>query len=238
MTQVWGELFGLEAIDPQINFFDLGGDSWDAVRMVATLNDLGHNLTLDDLSQHLTISDLAGHLLQSASEILFAAPVDPGASPFLVPLRSTGSRAAIFLMPPLLGMAHPYARLAHDLAPDQPVYALRAAGLRVGEKADESIPDMAARYLMHIRSVQPVGPYRLAGWSLGGWVALEMAHQLTLAGQAVEPIILIDTPYRSYAEHPWRRFRRGLAFARLLGSEIWPFVQLFLMMQVDGHGDA
>ena len=41
--------------------------------------------------------------------------------------------------------------------------------------------------------MQPAGPYRLGGWSLGGLIAFEMARQLTEAGQEVELVALIDT---------------------------------------------
>ena len=51
---------------------------------------------------------------------------------------------------------------------------------------------LAARHLEAVRSVQPEGPYLLGGWSFGGRVAFEMARQLEAAGQAVEPLVLID----------------------------------------------
>src|SRR6185369_16148080 len=42
----------------------------------------------------------------------------------------------------------------------------------------KSVEEMAARYLAEVRRVQPQGPYRLGGWSMGGLVAFEMATQL------------------------------------------------------------
>jgi thioesterase domain-containing protein len=51
---------------------------------------------------------------------------------------------------------------------------------------------MAAAYLNALRSVQPVGPYRLGGWSMGGVVAFEMALQLRAAGEEVALLALID----------------------------------------------
>jgi thioesterase domain-containing protein len=50
---------------------------------------------------------------------------------------------------------------------------------------------MAARYLEALHAVQPTGPYRLAGWSMGGVVAYEMARQLE--GQ-VEQLAILDVP--------------------------------------------
>ena len=52
---------------------------------------------------------------------------------------------------------------------------------------------MAAYYINAIRSVQAEGPYLLAGWSMGGAVAFEMAQQLHAQGQTVALLALLDT---------------------------------------------
>ena len=41
---------------------------------------------------------------------------------------------------------------------------------------------MAAQYVEAIRTVDPSGPYQLAGYSAGGVIALEMAQQLKKGG--------------------------------------------------------
>jgi nonribosomal peptide synthetase DhbF len=56
-----------------------------------------------------------------------------------------------------------------------------------------TIEDMAADYLSLIREVQPVGPYNLLGWSLGGLVAYAIATQLQSAGQEVAMLALLDS---------------------------------------------
>jgi thioesterase domain-containing protein len=52
---------------------------------------------------------------------------------------------------------------------------------------------MAAHYVGEIRRVQPHGPYCLGGYCLGGTIALEMAQQLTAAGEKVALVALFDT---------------------------------------------
>jgi len=56
-----------------------------------------------------------------------------------------------------------------------------------------TIEEMATRMVRMIRSVQPAGPYRVAGWSLGGTIAYEIATQLVGAHEQVEFIGLFDT---------------------------------------------
>jgi thioesterase domain-containing protein len=52
---------------------------------------------------------------------------------------------------------------------------------------------MASRYLLELRRIQPRGPYRLGGWSMGGIVAFEMARQLEADGEEIDLVALIDT---------------------------------------------
>jgi len=61
---------------------------------------------------------------------------------------------------------------------------------------DAGIEEKAAHYIAEIRSVQPEGPYRLGGWSLGGSVAYEMARQLKEQGQEVNLLALLDAGLR------------------------------------------
>lgn len=60
------------------------------------------------------------------------------------------------------------------------------------EPSHSSILEMVSAYIKAIRSVQPQGPYRLLGWSLGGVIAFEMASQLNTLGQVVSNLFLLD----------------------------------------------
>src|SRR6266849_2026387 len=60
---------------------------------------------------------------------------------------------------------------------------------------------MAARYIKEIQVIQPDGPYFLAGYCMGGTIALEMAQQLSGQGQRVDLLALLDT-------YNWRMIKR------------------------------
>ena len=83
--------------------------------------------------------------------------------------------------------------LAREMDCDSAVYGIQARGLREGEVANSRVEDMAADYVKQIRSVQPRGPYTLAGFSLGGLIAFEMAQQLLQCGDKVEMVALVDS---------------------------------------------
>jgi thioesterase domain-containing protein len=85
-----------------------------------------------------------------------------------------------------------YIALARRLGPDQPVYGLQAKGLDGQSEPLETIEDMARDYVETISAMQSTGPYLLAGWSLGGQIAFEMAHHLIRRGEKVALLVLFD----------------------------------------------
>jgi thioesterase domain-containing protein len=83
--------------------------------------------------------------------------------------------------------------ISDRLGPDQPFYGLQAQGVDGRLPLLPSIEAMAEQYVAAIRTVDPVGPYRLAGYSGGGVIAIEMAQQLKRAGAQVAMLAMIDT---------------------------------------------
>jgi len=116
----------------------------------------------------------------------------------LVPIQTLGARTPLFCVHALGGEVLFYYRLARELGTGQPVYGLQARPLDGQAEAPQAaieqstIEEMAAEYVAAVRSVQPAGPYLLAGYSFGGVVAFEMARQLTGAGEEVALLALLD----------------------------------------------
>jgi thioesterase domain-containing protein len=81
--------------------------------------------------------------------------------------------------------------LAPHIDRNTPLYGLPA--IPADQAQPETIEGMATRMVRMIRSVQPAGPYRVAGWSLGGTIAYEIATQLVGAHEQVEFIAMFDT---------------------------------------------
>jgi amino acid adenylation domain-containing protein len=128
-----------------------------------------------------------------AGRLGYTERVRPEAKPRfspLVPIQTQGSGRPLFLVHPVGGNVLCYTELARKLG-DQPVYGLQSLGL--GGEPQETVQEMASSYVAAIRSVQPHGPYRLGGWSIGGAIAYEMAQQLSAGGEEVEALFLLDT---------------------------------------------
>ena len=109
----------------------------------------------------------------------------------VVALQDRGAGRPLFLLPPLGGGAAAYTGLARALGDGRPVFALESPGLH-GEEPPDTIEGIAARCLRAVRSVQAEGPYLLAGWSMGGAVAFEMARQMHARGMEVALLALLD----------------------------------------------
>ena len=86
--------------------------------------------------------------------------------------------------------------LVPHLAPGFPVYGLAAP--RFSEMPLRTIQAMATRMIRMIRTVQPEGPYRIAGWSWGGILAYEIATQLIGDDALVEFLGNLDGAYFLY----------------------------------------
>ncbi|WP_437479732.1 beta-ketoacyl synthase N-terminal-like domain-containing protein [Sorangium sp. So ce1014] len=208
-------------IAPGASLLDLGLDSLMSLELRDRL-ELGFKvkLPINLLLEHPTVAALAERALDALS--LPAppggerAPEDGGAprrSP-LVAIRPGGEGSPFFCVHPFGGPVLCYTELARHLGTERPFYGLQASGLDDGAAPDERIEDMAARYIEAIRAVKPAGPYLLGGWSLGGLVAFEMAHQLVRCGERVALLAMIDG-YISIPSSPERRLWQLVESARM-----------------------
>jgi amino acid adenylation domain-containing protein len=184
LLAIWRRLPGFESIGVEDSFFDFGGHSILAAKLMKDVRaKFGTELPLSTLFRSPTVKDLA-------RTIGCMAPTKPW-SP-LVLVRGGGSRPPLFCVHGIRGNVLNFEPLARHLPSEQPMYALEARGLN-GEAPHKSIEDMARCYIQALREVQRCGPYLLAGFSAGGIVAFEMARQLSDRGDRVALLCLLDT---------------------------------------------
>jgi aspartate racemase len=183
LTGIWSEVLRLDSVGIHDNFFELGGHSLLAVRVLAQIEKtFGKNLPLATLFQSPTIEQLANILRQKG----WSAPCQT-----LVTIQPGGSKPPLFFIH-VLGEGLKFCRpLTSYLDPEQPIYGL-AIGI-MDEVSLNEVEDVVALYIKEMRSIQPEGPYLLAGICCGGRVAYEMALQLHAQGQKVALLALVDT---------------------------------------------
>lgn len=186
LAELWQDIFGHGPVGRHDNFFELGGDSLTAAQMMTRLSDrFGTELPLGTLFESASVAGLAARLQDGT------ASQDDPLAPVLC-LRRGGQQLPLFCVHPVVGLGWAYAALLRHLDASIPVYALQAHGLRDLSRVPGSLEAMAGSYLAEMRRIQPQGPYRLLGWSLGGMVVQAMAAQLQGLGEKVEFVGLMD----------------------------------------------
>ncbi|MCW3114364.1 MAG: hypothetical protein JWR18_2760, partial [Segetibacter sp.] len=177
LVEIWQEALVIKQIGINDNYFDLGGNSITAVRIISKIKKtLGKILPHSILISAPTISELAEFLQKNEESTSLSS---------LVPIQAGGSATPLFCVHGGLGTVFLFRRLAVELGPDQPIYGLQAKGLDGREPLHQSVREMAASYINEIRTIQKVGPYYLAGYCFGGTVVFEMAQQLIEQGETV-----------------------------------------------------
>ncbi|MGP3949892.1 alpha/beta fold hydrolase, partial [Streptomyces sp. 7N604] len=184
LCALFADVLGLEQMGADASFFDLGGDSILAMKLIARIrSELGAEVSIRALFTAPTVAGVAR---------LIDARTDADGLGLLLPLRTEGDRPPLFCVHPSTGLGRCYADLPDHLPPDRPVYALQARGFGTDEPLPETVEEMAADYVAQIRTVQPAGPYHLLGWSFGGAVAHAMAALLQQRGETVDLLVSLD----------------------------------------------
>ena len=217
LWELWRSALKQDSFGVHDNFFDLGGHSLQAVSVVHRIETELHGAcSLALLFEHPTVAGLSAALDAQAR-----ATGQQRDEPVAL-LQAEGSDPALFL----LAGAEMYRALAHRLASVVPVYGLFSQTeidlLETGAvPAPESVSlqTLANEYVALIRRVQPHGPYRLGGFSVGGVLAFDVAQRLQAAGEKIDLVLLLDTmlPGRGLARL-WAGVRRRL---RLLRRDGW-----------------
>ena len=186
LTAVWERVLGVQEIGVTDDFFDLGGHSILAIKLVSAIqSEFGRALPLAQLLANPTVERLAA-MLQA----------DDGAANWrpLVALKRGGSEPPLFLLPGAGGNVIYFHALAQHLSESRSIYGLQALGLDGHTPPQIRVEAIAALNIEEMRRAAPSGPYFLAGHSFGGRVALEIAQQLRQQGQAVGLLAIFDTP--------------------------------------------
>jgi acyl carrier protein len=190
LAEIWRDLLGFQSISRSSDFFDLGGDSLNAVTLFMKIEEqFDKYLPLSILIQASTIEDLAKIIDGSNEAIDFSRfrslQVIQVGNPDKVPLFLVHGGAGNVLM---------FKDLAKGLSKDQPIYAFQWSGWD-GYKGEDDILEMARFYKKELREAFPAGPYRLGGHCIGGIIAIEIAKLLKEEGAKIlDPILVSDAP--------------------------------------------
>lgn len=168
------------------DFNSLGISSLSAL---AILTDIEHQLkvrlSLDDFFKNGNFNSLLLNIVALQNSYEKTTKV--------VSLTSKKTGKNLFIIHPGNGEIYHYEKLSILLNGNINVIGISNSILNNEEENYSNIGEMAKSYIQLIKSIQPTGPYLLAGWSFGGVIAFEISCQLEKEKQHVEHIFLIDS---------------------------------------------
>jgi amino acid adenylation domain-containing protein len=220
VAQVWQEVLQTPVSGPEDDFFDAGGDSLKAITFMI------------DLERALGL-ELSMTLIMEAPKFVGLCEVLREHRPTryvpLVTLKPGDTSPPVFMIPGLGGNVSVLFPMTRRITYPGTVIGIQARGLDGQEPPHTTVEAMAADYLKEVRGRQPVGPYRLCGYSFGGTVAFEMACRLWESGDEVALVGLFDAtmsplrwPLRSWFSIVHRRMGRFIAGAIAAPIHRWP----------------
>ena len=218
LQALFEEALNVRPVSVTARFEDLGGHSLLAAQVVSRIETrLGHKVPLETLFTAPTVRELAT-VIQRKLEL---------GGGVVVPLNEEGTHPPLFLIAGAGGHVFAFHKFSRLLGADYPVYGMKAVGADGSEPPLSRMEAIAARYLDEIVKVRPKGPYVLAGYSVGGLVAFELALQMRRRGLEVAKVIAFDTHAPGYPRRmalPIRLLIHATNFLARRGSKKWDYL--------------
>ncbi len=185
LHRFWHELLGRrDFILASDNFFDCGGDSLKAVRLLAGIEErLGVSLSFQDLFAHPTIASLAAVIEGGNHSLGYTA---------LSRLNQTRAGTPLIIVHGWGGGVFHTVDFARRLDDTRSVFGLQAVE-QAGRERHRSVEEMASHYADEVMRECGIGPTDLLGHSLGGVIAYATACELASRGHRVGKLFIVDT---------------------------------------------
>jgi amino acid adenylation domain-containing protein len=176
VAAVYRELLDLTEIDVTASFFELGGNSFDAVRAIRRIE----GATVGLLAAHPSVRDLAAALHQSgAAEQTLLRLTEPGQASHTLVCVPFGGGSAITYQP-----------LARTQSPDLALLAVSLPGHELGGETELRPLDEVAAECAEAVLKQADGPISVYGHCAGVALAVELVRRLEEANRPVDRLFL------------------------------------------------
>jgi amino acid adenylation domain-containing protein len=177
LAEIWRDILRVDAISASDNFFDLGGHSLTAVKLVATIQQrTGVVVPLAAVFRSQTVREMANEIVDLARYGSTLADAE------MVSLGGAADAPPVFAFPPGTGDVLSYIPLAARW-PHVRLYAFNFI----------EAPTRLSDYADLIAQTQPDGACVLLGYSAGGNLAFHAAAELERRGRRVARIVMIDS---------------------------------------------
>ena len=185
LLRLWQPLLVGEKVGVLHNFFEVGGHSLKAVRLLSLIYQEfpAATIGLKDIFDHPTIRGLVAVLYEGKS----------GKNPVIGLNRFLPDCPYLFLIPPIIGSSTVYQPLALALEGTVNCCGMQYKGFDYQEVFEPSIAVMAHSFVRQVLKRQPEGVVHVLGYSMGAAIAFEMTRLLEDQGRMVQLILLDHT---------------------------------------------
>ncbi|MCX6581964.1 MAG: amino acid adenylation domain-containing protein [Candidatus Aminicenantes bacterium] len=204
LARLWAEVLNLDenAMGIDDDFFHLGGHSLKGAVLVSRIQNLTHvQVPLAEIFKNPTIRQLASYIRAQgeAGRCLETYVSDEQ----IILLRKGSANRHVFFIHHVSGEVEAYLDLVNLLPGTYHYWGIRAEGPERFVARDLSIEEVAGSYIEKVETLQPLGPYYIIGWSIGGTIAFEMQRRLEEVGGGGGVLVLIDSapPAAPFVEH-------------------------------------
>ncbi|MFI5162555.1 MAG: amino acid adenylation domain-containing protein, partial [Sphingobacteriales bacterium] len=201
MAEIWQGVLKLQRIGIDDNFFDIGGHSLLAVQITTRIEKkLGKKLQIATLFTYPTVAQLSAFIdKESSANIKWKS---------IVPIKPTGNKMPLYIVHGAGLNVLNFSDLSNYVDPQQPLFGLQGVGIDGEEIALDSIQQIASYYVSEVIKHNPSGPYAVGGYSIGGFIAVEMARQLEAMNKEVKMLAIFDTDADNARERePWYKIQ-------------------------------
>lgn len=200
LATAWEKVLQVQRVGVTDNFFELGGSSLGVLKLIPEMEQAtGIKFGLGDVFRSPTIAELIARTGSEASQ----------SASIVVTLQREGNGIPIFC---IYGI-NIYKDFAESLGKSQPVYGVYVreeqaivSQVMEGNSPEISIGRLVDAYDKAVARFRPRGPYRLAGFSLGGIIAFELAARLRERGDEVDLVLLLDTALAQGQSWNWGKW--------------------------------
>ena len=167
-------LLNVEILQADDDFFALGGHSLLAMRLAAELRKrYDKPIAVSQIMVAPTVAKLAKLLRDDAS---LEAARQASLSPVLRLREGTGN--PLICIHPASGFAWQYSALLRYLPASLPIIGLQSPRPNGAIATGADMDAVCEHHLAQLKAIQPTGPYRLLGYSLGGTIAQGIAARV------------------------------------------------------------
>ncbi|MCL9782400.1 amino acid adenylation domain-containing protein [Vibrio sp. S4M6] len=183
ICQIWQSTLGIEQVGVEDDFFHIGGNSILAIRLVKRMNNIdGFNIDLTTVFSCKTIANICSSI-KDKSEYKYLTPLTLGSK----------SEQTIYMIHSASSDSEVYQGLSEELGSTFNCVGINNYNF-VEEQVSSSLAEVSQAYFKEILQYHKQNqPVKLLGWSLGGYIALNLACLLEERGFTDIEVYLLDT---------------------------------------------